>query len=119
MVAQGEIISPIDSKASHSSYNVLESVASNRFGTLNLVKLDPKTGRRHQLRRHLARIGNPILGDKDYGIENLILNGKGLYLHAYSLHFVHPFTGEEIMVKSEFPERFGKLFPKAPILISG
>ena len=56
-----------------------------------MVKLDPQTGRRHQLRKHLASIANPILGDKEYGIENLILNGKGLYLHAYSLGFAHNF----------------------------
>ena len=47
---------------------------------------------------------------KDYGIEGLILNGKGLYLHAYSLEFKHPFTNEELALKDELPERFTKLF---------
>lgn len=111
METQGNITTPIDEKPSHSSYNVLESAASQRFGTLNLVKLEPKTGRRHQLRKHLASIENPILGDKEYGAEGLILNGKGLYLHAYSLQFTHPFTEEEIFMKSDLPERFVKLFP--------
>ncbi len=107
---QGEITSEVDGKKSQSNYTLCETIPSPRFGKLNLVKLEPQTGRRHQLRQHLSIIGNPILGDKEYGIENLILNGKGLYLHAYSLKFTHPFTNEEVHLKDEFPERFKKLF---------
>lgn len=104
------ITSEIDGKKAKSSYEVIKSVDSDRFGALNLVKLNPYTGRRHQLRIHLSSIGNPILGDKTYGKEPLILNGKGLYLHAYSLQFMHPSTREEIHLKDEFPERFYKIF---------
>jgi len=110
MDKEGKITSEIDGKKSHSNYNVCESVPSERFGKLNLVQLEPETGRRHQLRIHLSSNGNPILGDKEYGIENLILNGKGLYLHAYSLKFIHPFTNEAIHIKDELPERFKKIF---------
>ena len=60
-----------------------------------MVKLSPKTGRRHQLRIHLSSIGNQILGDKEYGNPELILKGKGLYLHASTLTFQHPFTKED------------------------
>lgn len=107
---QGSITSEIDGKKSRSNYSVSESVSSKRFGKLNLVKLKPLTGRRHQLRKHLATIENPILGDVEYGIENLILKGKGLYLHAYSLKFKHPFTNENVHLKDELPERFKKIF---------
>jgi 23S rRNA pseudouridine1911/1915/1917 synthase len=110
MDKRGKIISEIDGKKSHSNYKVSESVTSERFGKLNLVQLEPETGRRHQLRIHLSSIANPILGDKEYGIEDLILNGKGLYLHAYSLKFTHPFTNEEINIKDELPQRFKKIF---------
>ncbi len=110
MPCSGEIVSEIDDKKSQSNYKVIESVVSERFCKLNLIQLDPKTGRRHQLRKHLASIGNPILGDKEYGIENLILKGKGMYLHAYSLEFEHPFTDKNIELKDELPERFKKLF---------
>ncbi|NNL01609.1 MAG: RluA family pseudouridine synthase [Eudoraea sp.] len=110
MKDQGEITSTIDGKKSKSTYNVIQSVPSKKFGTLNLVEVIPHTGRRHQLRKHLSGIGNPILGDKDYGIEDLILHGKGLFLHAYSLQFIHPFTKEKIYIKGELPERFKKLF---------
>ena len=110
MKTKGKVISSVDSKKSKSKYKVLNSVPSERFGSLNLVKLSPKTGRRHQLRIHLASIGNPILGDKEYGKEGLILNGKGLYLHAYSLKFIHPFTKEKLYLKDGLPERFKKIF---------
>jgi len=110
MNGRGKINSEIDGKKSQSNYEVLETVSSKRFGQLNLVRLQPQTGRRHQLRKHLAHIGNPILGDAAYGIENLILKGKGLYLHAYSLEFRHPFTNEKVLLKDELPQRFKKIF---------
>lgn len=111
MQPQGIITSAIDGKASESRYWCCASVVSQRFGVLNLVKLEPLTGRRHQLRKHLFSIGNPILGDKDYGIENLILNGQGLYLHAFAIEFKHPFTNENLVIKDPFPQRFKKIFP--------
>ncbi|WP_245532635.1 RluA family pseudouridine synthase [Bernardetia litoralis] len=107
---EGIIKSEIDDKESQSNYKVIKSVISQRFEFLNLVKLYPKTGRRHQLRKHLASIGNPILGDKEYGIENLVLNGKGIYLHAYSLEFSHPFTKRNIFLEDELPQKFLKIF---------
>ena len=110
MDVQGNITSEVDGKQAQSTYTVLETVSSKRFGKLNMVKLEPQTGRRHQLRKHLSRIGNPILGDKDYGIESLILNGKGMYLHAYSLKFTHPYTREEMYLTDELLERFQKIF---------
>ncbi len=106
----GEITSEIDTKKSQSNYKVFKSVFSKKFGKLNLVKLEPLTGRRHQLRKHMSSIDNPILGDVAYGIEHLILSGKGLYLHAYSLNFIHPFTNKLVHIKDEFPQRFKKLF---------
>ncbi len=110
MNTEGSITTEVDGKPSRSNYKVHQSVSSERFGQLNLVELEPFTGRRHQLRKHLSGIGNPILGDKDYGIASLILNGKGLYLHAYSLKFIHPFTKDKLYIKDEFPENFKKIF---------
>ena len=110
MNAKGKITSDIDGKKSQSNYQVCESVSSERFAILNLVKLEPQTGRRHQLRKHLSHIGNPILGDKDYGMEELRLRGKGLYLHAYSLCFIHPFTNQKVRFTDELPQKFIKIF---------
>ncbi|MBL4605133.1 MAG: RluA family pseudouridine synthase [Flavobacteriaceae bacterium] len=111
MDVEGIISLPVDEKSSESFYKVLASVPSIRFEQLNVVELTPKTGRRHQLRKHLSGIGNPILGDQDYGMKDLILKGKGLYLHASILSFIHPFTKEKLIVKSELPKRFLKIFP--------
>ena len=110
MEYRGRITSKIDGKESQSNYTLIESVLSKKFGKLSLIKLNPQTGRRHQLRKHLAKIGNPILGDKEYGIENLIIKGKGLYLHAYSLKFIHPFTNAKVHLKDELPQKFKKIF---------
>jgi len=112
MTPEGSMHTPIDDKPSETSYKVLKTAPSERFGALNLVKLYPHTGRRHQLRKHLSGIGHPILGDKEYGIENLILNGKGLYLHANSLKFEHPFTNEKLKIEDELPKKFRKIFPE-------
>ncbi len=110
MAKSGVIDTLVEHKKAVSNYTVLSSVNSKRFGILNLVDLSPKTGRKHQLRKHLFSIGNPILGDKDYFLKDLILNGKGMYLHAYALEFKHPFTHEAISIKDQLPERFKKIF---------
>tara|TARA_R110001632_G_scaffold229875_1_gene366690 strand:- start:10724 stop:11587 length:864 start_codon:yes stop_codon:yes gene_type:complete len=107
---EGRILFEVDEKQSESIYKVIATVSSKRFSKLNFVKLSPKTGRRHQLRKHLSAIGNPILGDQEYGKEELILKGKGLYLHASRLDFIHPFTKEHLEINSPIPLKFKKIF---------
>jgi tRNA pseudouridine32 synthase / 23S rRNA pseudouridine746 synthase len=58
----------------------------------SLLQLTPVTGRTHQLRVHLAAIGHPIMGDRLYGGVQAVR----LMLHAQSLAFVHPVTGEQM-----------------------
>jgi 23S rRNA pseudouridine1911/1915/1917 synthase len=111
MNLKGKLNSPIDKKNAHTEFEVLKSLISERFEYLNLVKLLPKTGRKHQLRKHLSAIGNPVLGDKEYFLENKVLNGKGLFLHAATLDFIHPFTKEKIYISKELPKKFLKVFP--------
>lgn len=111
MDAEGTITADIDGKRSKSLYEVTQTVDSPRFNKLNLVRLTPKTGRRHQLRKHMHGIGHPILGDKEYYLENLILNGKGVYLHAYSLRFTHPVTKKLVEITDPLPQKFLKIFP--------
>ena len=109
MKPQGSIREPIDGRNAESNYISLATVDSKRFGYLNFVLLEPKTGRRHQLRKHLAEIGNGILGDRDYGNPELLLQGKGMYLHAYSLEFIHPYSNEKLLIQSKVPEKFQKI----------
>lgn len=109
--ASGTIITPIDGKPARSDYGVLASVSSERFGRLTLLRLEPETGRRHQLRKHLAGVGTPILGDQEYGREGLVLRGKGLYLHALRLRFVHPVAGEVVEVRDGELGKYTRIFP--------
>ena len=79
------------------------------------MELQPHTGRRHQLRKHMASIGNPIFGDLLYGVEGKNGKGNGLYLHAYSIQFKHPITGKEISMHAPLPKKFIQLFPNISI----
>ena len=112
MQSQGEISLEIDSKKAHTIYKVIESVESPKFEYLNLVKLSPSTGRRHQLRKHLKSIGHPILGDKEYADESLDIK-KGLFLHAYKLEFKHPINNKNLSLSANSPAKFKRIFGNA------
>ncbi len=79
-----------------------------RFGApvpTTLVEASLETGRTHQIRVHLAAIGHPVVGDDVYG-RGRSLPGSGLgrpFLHAYSLAFDHPTTGERMAWASDLP----------------
>ena len=111
MPREGKISLAIDKKEAVSHFYLLGFQSSQRFGRLNLLELSPKTGRKHQLRKHMASLGNPILGDREYGKTGSILKGKGLYLDASRLEFIHPFTGEMIVIQSDLSKKFVKIFP--------
>jgi len=107
----GIITADIDGKPSKSEYKKLATIPSVKYEFLNLLELVPHTGRRHQLRKHLAGIGNPIFGDALYDKEGGNVKGKGLYLHAFSLKFDHPVTEEKIFIRAPLPKKFSNLFP--------
>ena len=111
MPSNGSIDFEIDGKESRTDFEVIRLINSERFGQLNLVDVKLFSGRRHQIRKHFSQLGNPILGDKDYGQEGLILKGKGLHLHAQSISFRHQFTDEQLTVEAPTPKKFSKLFP--------
>jgi len=110
MKSVGIIDSKVDDKPARTAYEVVQTVISKRFEYLNFVKLYPETGRKHQLRKQLLELGNPILGDPTYYLNGLQLKGKGLYLHAHSLEFMHPITEELISVTKEPHQKYNKLF---------
>ena len=68
-----------------------------------------ETGRTHQIRVHLTSINHPLLGDPVYGPKKCPFNLQGQALHAGTLGFVHPVTGEYLEFKSELPDYFQKL----------
>jgi tRNA pseudouridine65 synthase len=81
----------------------------------SLVSLMPKTGRKHQLRRHMAHIRYPIIGDTTHGDgkQNQFardhLNFSKLALCATKLHFMHPVTQAKISCETAFEEDFQAL----------
>ena len=70
----------------------------------SLVEAQLVTGRRHQIRVHLAHLGHPICGDSLYGGTP---NDGGLLLHAHEAQLTHPLSGELLVVRSALPARLG------------
>lgn len=68
----------------------------------------PYAYRTHQIRIHLSGISKPILGDRLYGKEGLILRGKGLFLYATEVSFPHPIFGDNLHLKIDMPPKFLK-----------
>lgn len=88
-----------------------------RFGKYTLVKAVLETGRTHQIRVHMAYIHHPLAGDELYGprrqssrIEGIPVSGQ--LLHAGTLGFVHPSTGEYMEFHSDLPEVFSQVLSK-------
>lgn len=93
------------------------------FGNLaSMIKCNLETGRTHQIRVHLAKIGNNLIGDKlyikakklnakniDEEVKNTINNFPRQALHAQTLGFVHPRTGKKVFFEAELPEDLKRL----------
>ena len=88
-------------KYAYTGYRVLE-----RFGEFTMLECRLKTGRTHQIRVHMASIHHPVAGDPVYGPHNCITSLHGQCLHAKTLGFIHPITGERLRFDSELPEYF-------------
>lgn len=82
-----------------------------RFGDFTLVELTLETGRTHQIRVHMAYIGHPIAGDPVYGPRKT-LAGHGQFLHAKTLGFTHPTTGELMTFSVDVPAIFQETLEK-------
>ncbi|HSR74837.1 MAG TPA: tRNA pseudouridine(65) synthase TruC [Sulfurovum sp.] len=82
----------------------------------SLVKLYPKTGRKHQLRRHMKHIFHPIIGDTKHGRgeHNTFFREKfssyRLLLHASRMTFVHPLSQNRVVIHAPVDDTFQKLF---------
>ena len=106
LIGEGFITEPIENKPAKTEYKVIKTVESLKNKHLSLVELFPHTGRTHQLRIHLSGLGFPILGDKLYGKEDLVLKHKGLFLSAIKLSLKHPVKGGDLEIKVDMPNKF-------------
>ena len=78
-----------------------------RFGEYTYIQCILETGRTHQIRVHMAHIGHPLLGDEVYGPRRCPFSGlQGQTLHAKTLGFIHPGTGEYLEVDAPLPKYF-------------
>lgn len=77
-----------------------------RFGKYTYIECCLETGRTHQIRVHMSSIGHPLLGDDIYSNRKCEFKLEGQCLHAKTLGFIHPQTGEYIEVDAPLPDYF-------------
>lgn len=88
-------------------YRVLQTLKGASF-----IEFELETGRTHQIRVHMASISHPLLGDTVYGNSKNPYKLQGQALHARTIGFIHPTTGEYIEVSAPIPEYMTELVRK-------
>lgn len=117
-------------KSAVTHYRILE-----RFGYVTLVECILETGRTHQIRAHMKHIGHPLFGDERYGgteilrgqrsstykafIQNCFKVCNRQALHAKTLGFVHPTTGQQMDFTSDLPNDMRQIIDKWSIYVHG
>ncbi len=95
-------------------YNVLR-----KFKDASYVEAEIETGRHHQIRKHFASIGHPLVLDQVYGNERQYskfsrrFRLKKFFLHAVRIEMEHPVTGKRIAIEAPMPKVFSKVLPLA------
>lgn len=92
-----------DAERTHTKKAILHYKLIACSDTYNLLEIDLKTGRHHQIRTQLSQIGSPVKGDLKYGAGRSNPDG-GISLHARRIAFIHPVSKEEIAVEAPVPE---------------
>lgn len=113
-LASGERIVKVnqDGKPSETRFSIEE-----RYPNATLVKASPVTGRTHQIRVHTLHAGHPIAmddkyGDKDFDTEMRLLGLNRLFLHAASIRFEHPKTGETLRLNAPLDDNMKAILKK-------
>ena len=96
-----------DGKKAVTHFDVIE-----RFDGFTYLDIKIDTGRTHQIRVHMAEIGYPIVGDMVYSNGKNPFGVEGQMLHAKSLDFKHPITGEQMHLEAPLPEYFEEVLEK-------
>lgn len=97
---------PAKGKLSHTAYQVLQASGDNSLLEIHLL-----TGRKHQIRVHLAERGHPVIGDRKYGGDGAA--AKRLALHARAISFVHPFSGKPLTFDTGIPPDFIRMLDRS------
>lgn len=96
-----------NSRAAATNYQVIA-----RYKGFTYLRLKLETGRTHQIRVHMAHMGHPVAGDPVYGPAKVIAALGGQCLHAKTLGFIHPITGEQMRFDSDLPPYFIEFLDK-------
>ena len=92
-----------DTEKPHSKKAILSYKTLAKSDSYYLLEVDLKTGRHHQIRCQLAKIGSPIKGDLKYGFDRSNKDG-GISLHSRKIQFTHPVSKENIEIVAPLPE---------------
>lgn len=106
MEGRGILDDPLDGKPCRTDFICDAPVRSLTSDWVTAVTLQPQTGRTHQLRRHLAGAGHPIVGDREHAGGRRVLRGKGLFLAAIGLALHHPAQPFYIGLRIPQPHKF-------------
>ncbi len=111
-----------DAREAITHYEVVERFGPEKSPVATLVRCNLETGRTHQIRVHMAHIGNPLLGDNTYGggfksalarltedAKTAVKSLKGQALHAFMLGFEHPKTGKPVHFEAPLPADLSQL----------
>ena len=107
----GKVVKSIDHQHAKTFYKSLRVDKSLSYSDVSMVELQPKTGRTHQLRIHMAEIGHPIVGDAVHDFEK-VLKGKGLFLTACKVSFIHPVSLLNQTFEISLPSKFDALLKR-------
>lgn len=90
-------------KTAHTRFTLLSYNTGDTGSHYSRIKLEPLTGRSHQLRVHMMALGHPIVGDYFYAPKEVCRKSERLLLHAHQIRFIHPLTGQVIAILSPMP----------------
>jgi RluA family pseudouridine synthase len=97
-------------KLSHTAWRVLRETPN-----VSLLEVNLLTGRKNQIRVHMADLGHPVMGDRKYGGRECSVKGHNrLALHAWKIAFRHPHDGRPMEFTSDVPILFARLFGAIP-----
>ena len=120
-------VSSSKGKLAITNYKTLEIFENNKIPTFSLVECKLETGRTHQIRVHMSNNGNNILGDQKYkkkfkSLKNIdqtlkknLIAVNRQFLHAKTIGFLHPRTGEKLEFSSNLPKDLEKILKKLRI----
>ncbi len=97
---------PEKGKLAQTEYTVVKETPH-----VSLLKINLLTGKKNQIRVHMAEAGHPVVGDVKYGKENSAK--ANLMLHSFSIEFTHPFSGKRVRVQADVPDYFKRLVDHA------